>query len=75
MSFRHSFLFLTLAAQVVLPHTAHAQSSWPMPVDDPVLASLIEEAGPNPDVVPPDRPPSRPGSNRSRRFSRTPWFR
>lgn len=52
MSFRHSFLFLTLAAQVVLPHTAHAQSSWPMPVDDPVLASLIEEAlAQNPDVA------------------------
>jgi cobalt-zinc-cadmium efflux system outer membrane protein len=52
MSFRHSFPFLALAAQLVLPHTAHAQSSWPMPVDDPVLASLIEEAlAQNPDVA------------------------
>lgn len=52
MYVRHSFLSLTLAAQFVLPSTAPAQVSWPMPVDDPVLASLIEEAlARNPDVA------------------------
>lgn len=52
MSARHSFLFLALTTQLILAPTARAQAPWPPPVDDPVLASLIEEAlAKNPDVA------------------------
>jgi len=52
MSVRHSFLFLALAAPLILSSTARAQSPWPLPVHDPVLASLIEEAlSRSPDVA------------------------
>lgn len=52
MSVYHLFPFLALVTQLVLPSAALAQSPWPMPTDDPVLASLIEEAlAKNPDIA------------------------
>ena len=52
MSARYFFLFFGLATQLILAPAAHAQAPWPRPVDDPVLASLIEEAlAQNPDVA------------------------
>lgn len=52
MSARLSFLFLALVTQLILVPTARAQAPWPLPVPDPVLASLIEEAlAKNPDVA------------------------
>lgn len=39
-------------AQLVLAGSAGAQATWPVPVDDPILASLIDEAlSKNPDVA------------------------
>lgn len=52
MSARHLSLVFGLAAQFAIAPAARAQSPRPMPVDDPVLASLIEEAlARNPDIV------------------------
>lgn len=52
MSVRHLFLFFALAAQFALTSAARAQPPWPMPVDDPVLSSLIEEAlARNPEIA------------------------
>ncbi len=52
MSARHLFLFFGLVTQLILVPTARAQAPWPLPVPDPVLASLIEEAlAQNPDVA------------------------
>ena len=52
MAARRLFLFFGLVTQLILVSTARAQAPWPPPVDDPVLASLIEEAlAQNPDVA------------------------
>ena len=50
--FPKAFVTRFSVAFVMLSTSALAQSPWPMPVDDPVLASLVEEAlAKNPDVI------------------------
>jgi outer membrane protein, heavy metal efflux system len=52
MSVRSVFLFFGLATQLVLAPAVRAQAPWPLPVEDPVLAALIEKAlADNPDVA------------------------
>jgi len=51
----HKLLVAGVALQLVLasaPAPARAQAPWPVPVEDPLLASLIDEAlAKNPDVA------------------------